>query len=191
MTAAAADAIAAALSTVPGPPRVDAVPDKAGLYAWWVTTDHLGDADPPIPAEHKPIGEWTLVYVGIAPDRPGSGRTLRSRIAKDHTGGTIGNSTFRQSIASLFRDHLGLVPLSGYDRSRVIDERPLTQWLSAHCGLTTIEVDDPWRYEEVVIATLQPPLNIKHGSHPFRHVVSAAREQLRRDCGVIAGAVPS
>ena len=185
MTAAGADAIAAALTRVPGPSRVDVVPDKPGSYAWWVTTDHLADSYPPIPLEEERIAGWTLVYVGIAPDRLGGRRTLRSRIAKDHTGGTIGNSTFRQSMASLFRDHLGLVPLSGYDRSRVVDERPLTEWLSAHCGLTTIEMDAPWLYEERVIATLGPPLNIKHGTHPFRHVVSAAREQLRRDCGVI------
>ena len=191
MIAAGVTAIAATLTRVPRLPRADVVPDKAGFYAWWVATDYLADADPPIPLEVEQIAGWALVYVGIAPDRPGGTRTLRSRITKDHTGGTIGNSTFRQSIASLFRDHLGLVPLKGYDRSRVVDERPLTEWLSAHCALTTTEVDDPWRYEAAVIATLEPPLNIKHGTHPFRHVVSGARKQLRRDCGVIGTGVES
>jgi hypothetical protein len=187
---ASADAIASALTVAPRPPRADLVPDRAGIYAWWVATGHLGDANPPIPFEGERVGGWALVYVGIAPERPGGARTLRSRIVKDHTGGTIGNSTFRQSIASLCRDYLGLVPLEGYDRSRVVNERPLTEWLSAHCRLTTTEVNDPWRYEQAIIATLEPPLNIKHGTHPFRRVVSAAREQLRRDCGVTGMGVP-
>lgn len=177
--------IAAALAQPPGPPGAEAAPNRPGFYAWWVDTDRLADADPPIPRVDHGVTGWSLLYVGIAPYRETSGRTVQTRIYRDHEGGTIGNSTFRQSLGVLLRRRLGLSPRPGYDRSRITNEGPLDEWISANCGLTVATVDHPWLYEAAVIGQLTPPLNIRPGVHPFRLVVGAARKAFRRECGVI------
>lgn len=163
------------------PVAADAEP---GLYAWWAKPDRLGDARPAIPEVTAGAAGWSLLYVGIAPNSPTSRRLLSTRIARDHSGGTIGNSTFRQSLASLLRDDLELQPMAGYDRSRLRDESSLTSWMNANCGLTWAVQPMPWKWERRVINTLLPPLSISPGAHPFRFEVSAARSRLRRDCGV-------
>lgn len=47
---------------------------------------------------------------------------MASRIAKNHAGGNVGSSTFRQTLASLLMDKLGLEPRLGCDRSRLVSE---------------------------------------------------------------------
>lgn len=117
MSISSGDAIAAALqgSIVASDELV--APGPAGVYAWWVHEDHLGDALPPLPGV-RPEGAarpWSLLYVGIGPKRPGS-QTLRDRLRKDHRGSSIGSSTFRQSLAALLMDYLKLTPKRGHDR---------------------------------------------------------------------------
>ena len=165
-------------------PLEAAPPAQPGLYAWWAIPDHLGDASPAIPPVLVGADGWSLLYVGIAPNSPSSSRNLAVRIGRDHEGGTIGNSTFRQSLAALLRRSLALEPLAGYDRSRLVNEAPLTSWMDEHCGLTLVIAQAPWRYERAVIARLDPPLDIRDGTHPFREEVQAARSALRRDCGL-------
>lgn len=161
------------------PVSADAEP---GLYAWWATPDRLADARPAIPLITAGVGGWALLYVGIAPNSPKSRRLMSNRIAHDHTRGTIGNSTFRQSLAALLRDYLRLEPMPGYDRSRLRNEGALTSWMNANCGLTWAVQPAPWEWEERTIAFLLPPLSIRPGANPFRFEVSAARARLRRDC---------
>jgi hypothetical protein len=160
-------------------------PARPGLYAWWVTIGHLSDASPAIPPVLVGAAGWSLLYVGIAPSSSSSNRNLALRIGHDHRRGNIGGSTFRQSLAALLRGRLGLEPMAGSDRSRLVDETPLTSWMQTHCGLTFVATVEPWRYEEAVIARLDPPLNIVHGAHPFRAEVEAARVALRRDCALL------
>jgi GIY-YIG catalytic domain len=114
-----------------------------GFYAWWIAPAHLRDADPPIP--RVPFGDdsWSLLYVGIAPNGPRSSRSVDTRVAKDHQGGSIGNSTFRQSMAAILMEHLHLRPLAGYDRSRIEDEKPLMSYIEQTCGLTTFGFPRP------------------------------------------------
>jgi GIY-YIG catalytic domain len=57
--------------------------------------------------------------------------------------------------------------------------------MQKHCGLTFVAAEEPWRHEKAVIAGLDPPLNIVHGTHPFRAQVEAARVALRRDCRLL------
>lgn len=162
-------------------------PEGGGVYAWWVRRERLGDARPKIPTvPHPTVAGWSLLYVGIVPRKtnPETNRCFRSRVGKDHKSGSIGNSTFRQSLASLLISHLGLRPKSGFDRSRLVDERLLTQWIEDQCVVTFACCSQPWISEKAVIAEMRPPLNMTLGSHEFRSAVESAREALRRACGL-------
>jgi hypothetical protein len=171
-----ADVRRSSLVTAPGP---------QGVYAWWCRSDRLADAAPAIPAVHPGGSDpsWSLLYVGIGPVREGD-RTLADRLTRDHQKGNIGGSTFRQSLAALLRERLGLVPKAGSDRSRLTTEIPLTRWMTDNLGLSVVPRERPWEVEHGVITTLSPPLNIQGGTHPFRVEVQAARSRLRRECGL-------
>jgi hypothetical protein len=185
-----AEKITAALArTDPEPVARASVPIAPGFYAWWARPERLVDATPEIPAVH-PAGapaDWALLYVGIAPkreSRTGVDRTIAARISKDHRAGNIGGSTFRQSLASILREALGLSPRVARDRARLLDERPLSRWIGENCALTTAVRAEPWIIEDEVIRLTTAPLNLVPGYHDFRHVVRKARERLRRDCRV-------
>lgn len=183
-------AVVAALVAEDPRPIVEAVVAEApGFYAWWARPERLVDATPPIPIVHPPgtADDWALLYVGIAPKRPsktGVDRTIAARIAKDHRGGNIGGSTFRQSLAALVREHVRLVAKSGHGRARLVDEKPLSVWIDTNCALTTALTVKPWSIEDAVIRELYAPLNLRPGYHPFRFRVHEARAALRRDCGL-------
>jgi GIY-YIG catalytic domain len=182
-----AESISAAI-TEAVPQSVGApVPAEPGFYAWWADKARLTDAAPPIPPVHPPGGhpDWALLYVGIAPKRPSkasSDRTIAARVTKDHRGGNIGGSTFRQSLAVLLRESLRLEPKPGHDRPRLVDEKPLSDWIAASCALTVGVTAAPWRIESRVIGLTCAPLNLIPGCHEFRHLVRELREELRRDC---------
>lgn len=131
--------VAALIADRPQPPSRAIVPDEPGFYAWWAKPARLADAAPPIPVVYPPSGppSWSLLYVGIAPKRrsqTGVDRTIAARIRKDHSGGNIGGWTFRQSLASILRASLSLSPKHAHDRARLVDERPLSQWITACCA---------------------------------------------------------
>lgn len=167
-------------------PSVARPPATAGFYAWWCRVESLADAAPAIPREERfPVDPaWSLLYVGISPSRATSSKNVASRFSKDHVGGNIGGSTFRQSLASLLIANLQLQPKSGGDRSRLTSEAPLSRWIEASCGATFARSDRPWELEAAVIRLLDPPLNIDKGANPFRFEVSARRSALRRSCGL-------
>jgi hypothetical protein len=81
-------------------------------------------------------------------------------------------------------EYLALTPKSGYDRSRLVDEAPLSKWIVENARLSAVAVKRPWDYEDDVIQHLNPPLNLKPGFHPYRHDVDRARKELRRACGL-------
>jgi len=76
-------------------------------------------------------------------------------------------------------------PGQGSDRSRLVSEAPLADWwIEASCGVSFATAECPWLLEKEVIGILNPPLNIDHGTHPFRWKVKAQRAALRRACGL-------
>jgi hypothetical protein len=158
----------------------------AGVYAWWAEVEVLSQAEPALPRVlHGAFPVWSLLYIGIAPctwHSKDGGRTVALRVGQDHRAGNIGSSTFRQSLAALLMTHLALLPRLGSDRARLQDEAPLTQWIEAHCGLSSAACEQPWEIEADVIRGLRPPLNITHGSHEYRYVVQGARSALRAAC---------
>src|SRR4051812_15272968 len=73
------------------------LPASPGLYAWWMQPG----AVPGVSGPMHPTEKVQLLYVGIAPSRPSSSATLRSRVVGQHVRGNIGASTFRLSLAAL------------------------------------------------------------------------------------------
>ena len=173
-------------SAVVRPPSHARPPVAAGFYAWWCRSDHLSDAEPPFPLEHRPPVDlaWSLLYVGISPSSASSSRNIAARFAKDHVGGNIGGSTFRQSLAAMLMESLQLRPRPGSDRSRLVSEVPLSRWIADCCGMTFARVDRPWELERDVIALMNPPLNLSGATHPFAADVSERRRALRSACVV-------
>jgi hypothetical protein len=161
-------------------------PNVAGLYAWWINSASLPIGRPAIPHQHPPgvPQDWSLLYVGIAPRGEGGTRTVAVRFHKDHTGGNIGGSTLRQSLAALLMADLRLRQLPGSGRSRLIHEAPLSEWMNQHLAVTFAVDSRPWEIERQIICALGPPLNIQGGTHPFRLQVLAARELLKEACGL-------
>ena len=183
------DQIIAALTAQEPPPlATTSFLDRPGFYAWWASPTRLSDASPLIPPVHPTAScKWALLYVGIAPKRPssdGPDRTLADRVQGDHRNGSIGNSTFRQSLAALLIGLLDLRPKRGYDRSRIENETALSDWIEEHCRVTMAECPTPWTVEDEVIRLMRPPLNLKPGYHEFRRQVGKARKTLRELCGV-------
>lgn len=168
------------------PPSQARPPATAGFYAWWCRADRLADAQPSFPLEQRPPVDpaWSLLYVGISPSSPSSTRNVATRFAKDHVGGNIGGSTFRQSLAAMLLESLRLRPRVGSDRSRLVSEAPLSRWIAECCGVTFAPAGRPWDLERAVIALMDPPLNLSGGTHAFAAVVSGRRRDLRSACGV-------
>ncbi len=179
-----AEAVIAALSE-PCEPTValgrgtnGGLPAAPGLYAWWVTSP---DALPSVPLEPRGDG-LSLLYVGIARNRPGSRATLRSRVGGNHLRGNIGASTFRLTLASLLWEQEGWTPVWRRDRPVLSpeDNRALSVWQREHLRVAWCTHDEPWAIEKTVIEQMKPPLNLAgNEAHAFRRTLTEARAALR------------
>jgi len=118
--------------------RPSPVPARPGLYAWYIR-------DLPVPTEtcHKFDGS-PLVYVGIAPSRPGSKSTLRRRI-RQHLRSNASASTLRLSLGSLLAAKLGLrLQPHGKRLTFGAGEADLNAWLSSNARVCWCEHEAPW-----------------------------------------------
>jgi hypothetical protein len=159
--------------------------DKPGLYAWWVDeegarqlTDGLGIL--------VPAGR---IYAGQAgatkwPSGRSSDNTLAQRIGQMHLGGKVRMSTFRWTLASALFTRLGV----GVRAPMVItaeSEEALTAWMGEHLSLAVFPCDDPDSLESLeqsVLASLDPPLNLKHmAASDVRSRLTEARLRISRD----------
>lgn len=154
------------------------IPQKPGLYAWY-----LQGLPVPVGTCHF-LGEYPLVYVGIAPSRSTSHTTLRSRI-KQHLSRNASASTLRLTLGCLLREQLGIHLIQVGRRLHFgRGESVLNDWLDANARACWAEHATPWKAEADVIAALDLPLNLEHNSgHPFsprlRTLRQAARSQAR------------
>ena len=167
---------------------VTLVPATAGLYAVWANEeawDVLG---------LRPVTDRQPLYVGK------SESSLRGREVNTHfdagqgTASKTGSSTVRRSFAALLAPSLGLraiprnVDKPGYFSNyslRAEDDLRLTQWMHAHLQLSTWSYDtsapEPLGdIESLVIASLDPPLNIDKAPST-RSCLKAARAALARE----------
>lgn len=154
------------------------VPAEPGFYAWWVRPDALPDV-PTTAHPREPLG---LLYVGIAPSRPGSTATLRSRVVGQHLRGNTGASTFRLSLASLLFVREGWRPAR---RGRKVvlsaaDNAALSAWQQANLRVRWCVAEEPWRSEATVIADTAPALNLADNvGGDFYAVIRQARRAFR------------
>lgn len=150
------------------------LPDRPGLYAWWI-----GDASrlPGVPLVPRPDG-LSLIYVGIAQSRANSSQTLRSRVLGKHIRGVIGNSTLRRSLTALLWEGLGWKPYWATDRASLRPEHneALKSWIDANLQVSWVACPEPWLLGAPVIERMQPPLNLSgNQNHPFYPSLRAAR----------------
>jgi hypothetical protein len=151
------------------------VPAERGLYAWWAAPGALPGIEGP---RH---GEYELLYVGIAPNRPSSHATLRSRLVRDHIRGGTGNSTLRRALAALLSEQEGW--RNRWTTRAVLveeDEARLSAWMEQRLRVTWARHDEPWTVERAVIERMTPPLNqADNQGHPLYEHVRAARARWR------------
>lgn len=152
------------------------LPDRPGIYAWWADAP---SPLPSVPATDLPSCDAGLLYVGLAPRDADSAATLRSRVLKQHVGGTVGSSTFRRVLASFLWEERGWHPQltrAGKLSLPSDENRELTEWIKSHLKVCWIVADEPWRWEPQVIQSLAPPLNVRdNGDHPFNSTVRKTR----------------
>ena len=160
------------------PADAGGAPARSGMYAWWMSPRAIpGVSGPPHPAERL-----ELLYVGIAPSTAQSRASLRSRVLRQHIGGNIGSSTFRQSLAALLLEQQGWTTRWSGSRQQLTQShnRALRDWQIRHLRLSWAEQPRPWEVEEHVITLMQPPLNLAgNASHPLHQRLTALRAQLR------------
>jgi len=165
------------LSRATADPADGGVPAERGLYAWWASARALPGIDGP----PHPGGELELLYVGIAPNGPGSKATLRSRLVGNHIRGTTGQSTLRRSLAALLSEREGW--RSRWTTRPVLmpdDEERLTAWMDRTLRLTWDLHEAPWTVERAVIEQLGPPLNqSENAAHPLYRYVRDTRARWR------------
>jgi GIY-YIG catalytic domain len=150
------------------------IPSESGLYAWYIT-------DLPVPSGSCHMsGGSPLVYVGIAPSRPMSRTTLRTRV-KQHFQGNASASTLRLSLGCLLSDRLGIELRTAGRRLHFADgEAVLNDWLEINARVCWVQHPVPWEVEAPLIRELDLPLNLEHNAdHPFFGTLRAARKAAR------------
>ncbi|MBA3370494.1 MAG: hypothetical protein H0T96_03455 [Thermoleophilaceae bacterium] len=153
------------------------IPDKSGLYAWWLASD---DALPAVPLSPHPTEPGLrLLYVGVAPRDAASQETLRSRALKKHVGSGLAGSTFRRSLAALLWEEKDWTPRlteTGRFKFSPEDDAALRAWQELNLRLSWVPVERPRDTEDFAISELEPPFNLAGNlDHPFYEGMSNAR----------------
>lgn len=167
------------------------VPSEPGAFGWWFRT---------LPAELDVSGceqrdGLTLLYVGISPTPPpASGKRpvsedLRKRIRYHFGAGNASaeGSTLRKSLGVLLGKELGieLRRIGSGERSTFAGGEPvLTQWMAENTLVSWIVRQEPWHFEDKLIAALDVPLNIQGNK---RNAYYAELKRRRREAAVNAG----
>ena len=157
------------------------VPRKPGLYTIHGSATAWRELGLGKPRDERPL------YVGKAEE------SLAGRDIDTHFGnGRTGQSTVRRSFAALLHDTLGLRGMprnparpgyfTNYGLSPEHDEL-LTRWMREHLRLAVWPKPEECKValltiERRLLATLQPPLNLKDVATPWSAKLSAARRVL-------------
>jgi len=166
------------------------VPSEPGAFGWWFRT---------LPAELDVSGceqrdGLTLLYVGISPTPPPANgkrpvsEDLRKRIRYHFGGGNASaeGSTLRKSLGVLLAKDLGieLRRIGSGERSTFAGgEAVLTQWMAEHTLVSWVVRQEPWHFEDKLIAGLDVPLNIQGNK---RNAYYSELKRRRREAAVNA-----
>ena len=155
----------------------DVPPAEAGVYGMYFDRP---PADAPVNDCVSDDGRH-LLYVGIAPARPGSRQTLRRRL-RQHFRGNARSSTLRKTLGCLLQEELGLEfrRLSARSARFTPDgEASLSAWMAEHVRVAWCKDPRPWLVEERLIAGLSLPLNLRGNErHPFHPVLRRRRAEM-------------
>jgi len=163
-------------------PRDSAGIKQPGLYAWWVDEEGREILSTALDAPSFP----TLIYVGLAgathwPSGKASTTTLWSRVRGLHLRGNIRGSTFRQTLAAVLVQTLGL-QVVGPNRLNQEGEEQLSAWMAEHLRVIAqpyLDRDKLGAMETAILARLAPPLNLDGmGPSPMRSKVTKHRRRL-------------
>lgn len=150
--------------------------DSPGMYSWWVDATGARDLS-------KGLGHAIsagMIYAGLAgatrwPSGKRSSNTLWLRIAKMHLGPNHNLSTFRYTVGAILARAEGV---------NFIDEQALTQWMHSHLRVLAVpypDADSLGQVEEVVLAELDPPFNLKGmPKTPIRSQITILRREVDR-----------
>ena len=166
------------------------VPSEPGVFGWWFRT---------LPTELDVSGceqrdGLTLLYVGISPTPPPANgkrpvsEDLRKRIRYHFGGGNASaeGSTLRKSLGVLLAKDLGieLRRIGSGERSTFAGgEAVLTQWMAEHTLVSWVVRQEPWHFEDKLIAGLDVPLNIQGNK---RNAYYSELKRRRREAAVNA-----
>jgi hypothetical protein len=173
--------------------RPTPAPAAAGVYAWYFDV-----APGPVPFDeaHQWKGQ-RLLYVGIAPRKPPSGkppgnRTLAARL-REHFNLNAEGSTLRLTLGCLLGIELRRIASQkhpGTARRMTFGpegERQLNAWMATHARVVWHECVEPWALEHQVLKALPLPLNLDANSHSSFHAHLTA---LRADAKARARLLP-
>ena len=167
--------------------RPTPVPAISGLYFWWFKEIPLG-----VPPEGCITQDaYTLLYVGISPDKkgkPNSRDNLKTRI-RTHYSGNAEGSTLRRTLGVL------LATESNYPLRRVgsgtrttfthSGEQWLDRWMEQNARVSWIADEEPRLLERILNANLPLPLNIQDNNHAFKSILSAMRSKAMAEAKIM------
>lgn len=153
--------------------RSSPVPCAPGIYGWFLR--NLPDNVPL--SGTVTIDGFHLLYIGIAPARPGSASNLRTRV-RQHLAGNASGSTLRLTLGCLLSEQLRLV-LSPTASGRLTfgsGESRLSEWFEQNSRIVWHTIAVPWTVEAEAIQSFVLPLNIRdNDASRFAATVSALR----------------
>jgi len=153
-----------------------AEPDAHGFYSWWLIDPEALPGVPTSPHPTEPVG---LLYIGVAPGKVTSERSLSERFV-DHTRES-GRSTLRYALASFLYDQAAWkLRWRGKPLVAKPDDRKLTTWMQNNLRVQWVGRPKPLEIEAAVVRVMLPPLNRDHNqAHPFYETVGKSRQRFR------------
>lgn len=164
------------------------VPAISGVYFWW-----FKGIPSAVPLEGcLTMNGYTLLYVGISPDKkgkPNSRSNLKTRI-KTHYSGNAEGSTLRKTLGVLLSTESNF-PLRRVGSGKRITlthsgEQWLDEWMGNNAKVHWVPHSEPWVLEEHLICNFSLPLNIQGNNHAFKPLLSAMRSQATADARLMA-----
>jgi hypothetical protein len=163
------------------PTEVNKAPLQKGIYGWLFTPGSL-----PVPdAPYAHTDGFELMYVGIAPKKPGtngkeSASRLRPRLTA-HSQRDASRSTLRLTLGALLAEELSLS--LGLHKGRLNwgtdGEARLTRWIVSNARVAWAENPTPWDVEDELLAHATLALNIDGRTDAFSRELKDRRDQAR------------
>ncbi len=155
------------------------VPAEPGVYAWFFS--RVSGLFPIAGSATR--DSFELLYLGIAPSRPGSKSSLRRRL-RGHLRGNASGSTLRLTLGCMLATELGIELRQTGASGRMTfgaGEAALSEWLDENARIAWVVLPEPWLVEKELIQRLSLPLNLEFNSaHPFHTRLSELRRNARR-----------